>query len=406
MRLAVVAVALAVGCRGDHPKPATRIREDAAPTTQVGAASSRFGVPRLPPSADGSKELAVIDGEIARLRSDPLGQAQLIDLLLARAAVTQQLEDYVEAVERTGAWVADQPANPTAWSRRVQALSRVHRFADAAAALARLQPLTHDPSEWKGLAATLDEATGHPEAAQAYREASVSYGPDPMMATMLAANLGLRGKLDEAIAMVPGIAAQVHDNGPIGLAWLLFQWGRLYELAGKPALARELFAEAHARLPGYVEATVHLAAAMSATGQDPTKTIEAAMAAAPLPGAHPELLALAGRTADARLAWERYLAALPEAFSDHAARFFLGPGADPQRALTLARANLANRPTHEAQELVALAALAAGDPVVACSVADQLVLGLRAQQFTAWRALVACGRTADAEALAKTLGIR
>ena len=99
------------------------------------------------------------------------------------------------------------------------------------------------------------------------------------------------------------------------------------------------------------------------------------------------------------------MTALPEAFADHAARFYLAAGADPARALELARANLANRTTAEARALVVEAALAANQPATACEVAAALASGTRAQQFLAWRAFGACGRAAEAAALARRLGI-
>ena len=49
----------------------------------------------------------------------------------------------------------------------------------------------------------------------------------------------------------------------------------------------------------------------------------------------------------------------PEAFADHAARFYLG--FRPARALALARMNLAARRTAEAYELALGAAVAAGE---------------------------------------------
>jgi hypothetical protein len=183
---------------------------------------------------------------------------------------------------------------------------------------------------------------------------------------------------------------------------MLFQWGRLYELDGKPAEARPFFEEAHRRLPGSLEATVHLAQAMIATGDDkPAHTlVDAALA----DNRHPELLAF-DHPDEAQREWERYVAALPEAFSDHAARFYLTR--DPARALVLARTNLANRDTPEARALVAEAALAAGDAASACAVVDPLIAGPapRAQRFVAWRALSKCGRGPEAERLAHDLGI-
>ncbi len=127
---------------------------------------------------------------------------------------------------------------------------------------------------------------------------------------------------------------------------------------------------------------------------------------------HPALLALAaqlglGTVEAARAEWERYVTALPAAFSDHAARFFLGVGHDPRRALVLAQANLANRDTPEARELVVQAALAAGDTAQrrARPPARSRTSPLRAQRFAAWQAFGRCGRAADANRLAKDLGI-
>jgi hypothetical protein len=123
-------------------------------------------------------------------------------------------------------------------------------------------------------------------------------------------------------------------------------------------------------------------------------------------GRHPELLALAGEIDEARRAWERYVAALPRAFAEHAARFYLGAGKDPARALALARLDLANRPTAGARALVVESAIAAGDPETACRLAPPLAAGTEAQQFMAWRAYSACHRADEAAALAARLGIR
>src|SRR4029078_3629536 len=65
--------------------------------------------------------------------------------------------------------------------------------------------------------------------------------------------------------------------------------------------------------------------------------------------------------------WDRHLLA----FADHAAEFYAGSGNDRRRALELARANVANRPTRRAvkqADAIALIADAAGasDPHEAC----------------------------------------
>ena len=305
--------------------------------------------------------------------------------------------------------VAKSPKDEQAWRLRVEATLRVHEFALARDALKQLATIVNP--EYLGEYDTrLAEATGDTERGLAGREQLAKEQPSALRLTAWAAALAQVGRVDEAIAIIPKAAAAVRDNPPQLIAWLLFQWGRSYELKGEPAVAREFFAAAHARLPGYVEATAHLAQALMATG-------DRAAASTLISGAleldrQPELLALAvelGRSelADAaRAEWDRYVTALPLAFSDHAARFYLGVGRNPARALELARINHANRDTRDARSLVVEAALAAGDPASACAVVDPLVSGgTRAQRFVAWRALSKCGRTSDADRLARDLGI-
>ncbi len=50
----------------------------------------------------------------------------------------------------------------------------------------------------------------------------------------------------------------------------------------------------------------------------------------------------------ARVGFDQLLARHRLAFADHAAEFYAGSGDDCRRALELARANVANRPTHRA----------------------------------------------------------
>ena len=396
----LVAVALVAACRGDR---ASTARKDAGRDRSASVVSV---VPKLPLSGDGAAELRALDMRIQLHASEPTAA---IPLLLERAAIRGRLEDYEAALRESAAFVARTPHSDIAWRLRVTTLLRVHEFAAARDALKQLAPLVH-PSQLVEHELALADAIGDSERALAGREQLASVFPSPQNLTLWAASLAQAGRFDEALALVPKAAAAVRDNPPQLLAWLLFQWGRIYELKGEPATAREFFAAAHARLPGYVEATAHLAQTMIATGDRAAakQLVDAALAT----DRHPELLALAvqlGRSellAEARAAWERYVKALPLAFADHAARFYLGVGADPARALELARINHGNRDTRDARALVVEAALAANDTAAACEVVDPLVTsGTRAQRFIAWRALTRCNRAGDAERLARELGI-
>ncbi|MGE5185114.1 MAG: hypothetical protein ACM31C_23760 [Acidobacteriota bacterium] len=403
MREAIVALALVVACRGGCSQPAPTAHHEAG--RDGGPASL---VPRLPRSDDPALALQELDAAVAIYRQrDQLGEA--VAALLDRAAVKGQLEDFQDALALSAKYVEREPNQVAAWRSRFAALSRVHRFADARAALAEIAKRSLNRTHWEDLEAQLDEATG--KSSLATRESLVKRWGSPTNVVSYAASLALEGRLDDALAVMPRAAAAVRDTRPALYEFILFQWGRLYELKGEMAAARELYAAAHARLPA-LEATTHLARAMMATGDrdGARQLVDAALAQ----DRHPELLELAGEldgnpahVAEAKREWERYVAALPEAFSDHAARFYLAGGADPARALVLARANLANRDTREARALVVEAALAAKDSHAACEAVGPLLApaALRSQQFVAWRALTACGRTDEAKRLAANLGI-
>lgn len=413
MRTLAAAVALLAACHGGgarHRQPPQAARKPASGSAKV--ASSSQLVPDLPPSPDPKQELDGLDERIERTAGDPREDGLEIALLLERASIEGELADYQEALARSEAWVKRAPSDVHAWQTRVEALSRVHRFADARAALEKLKPLVKDPTVWQELEATIDEATGHFERSQPLRDAFAKLYPNTVHYVMQAYGLGSQGRIDEALAIMPKAAASLHDNSPELFAWLLFQWGRLYELEGEPAAARDFYEAARARLPT-LEGTVHLAQAMIATGD--TAGAKALVESALAEHRQPDLLGLAVQlghpelAAEARAAWEKYVAALPLAFSDHAARFYLAPGPDhdPARALQLAKLNLGNRDTREARALVVEAALAAKDDKTACAAAEPLAApgGLRSERFTAWKALSACGRKADADRLARELGI-
>ena len=149
---------------------------------------------------------------------------------------------------------------------------------------------------------------------------------------------------------------------PFPLAWVCFQLGMLWgELVPVPELdlAARWYRRAIAYLPGYVKARVHLAEIY--TSQDETGDAETLLRPA-LSSRDPEVR---WRLADVLFAQERFEEAETEldaarvrfdqllgrhrlAFADHAAEFYAGSGNDCRRALELARANVANRPTRRA----------------------------------------------------------
>ena len=152
------------------------------------------------------------------------------------------------------------------------------------------------------------------------------------------------------------------DVSPFPLAWVCFQlgmlWGELVPVP-EPDRAARWYRRALAYLPSYVKARVHLAEIYAS--QDETGPAETLLRPA-LASRDPEVQ---WRLADvlfaqqrfeeaqteldaARLRFDQLLARHPLAFADHGAEFYAGSGNDCRRAIDLARANVANRPTRRA----------------------------------------------------------
>jgi hypothetical protein len=168
----------------------------------------------------------------------------------------------------------------------------------------------------------------------------------------------------EADAVYRQAYSSFDDVSPFPLAWVCFQLGMLWgELVPAPDfdLAAHWSRRAIAYLPGYVKARVHLAEIYAS--QDQTGDAEALLVPA-LSSRDPEVrwrladvLMARGRFEEgerqidaARLGFEELLGKQLLAFADHAAEFYAGSGNDPRRALELANANVANRPTRRALE--------------------------------------------------------
>ncbi len=386
MRCVIAAALLLAGCRGEHHD-----RRDPAPKVSS-------PVPKLSLSPDGVAELTALDRRIEIHQDDPKTE---LAYLGERASARGRLEDYQAMLAISADWVAKAPDDSDAWVARAHALAAVHDFTGARAALGHV---TGDAGADEAIA--LDEATGHRDRSLPGREAAARVRHDATTLTQYIASLALAGRFDEARAAIPKAAALVRDNPPALFAWFYFQWGRVYEQAGDLATARAFYEASRARMPN-VEVTAHLVAADLATND--TVAAKRLVAETLATDRHPSIVELGvslGLTsvADAKAAWERYLATLPLAFADHAARFYVT--VDPPRALALAQTNLANRDTPEARALVIVAALAANDPAAACAVVDPLLEApQRADRFTAWRAVSRCGRGSDAARLARDLGI-
>jgi hypothetical protein len=157
-----------------------------------------------------------------------------------------------------------------------------------------------------------------------------------------------------------------------------------------------LYKRALTYLPEFVTANAHLAMLEAARGD--TVSSIARLERVVASSNDPEAIALLGtlhvQAGDAvsgrqeiSLARQRYeslLGLYPLGFADHGAVFYLGPGADPERAWVLAQQNLANRETDRAVALAIRAAEASSHYSEACALLKKYPDSVKSVQLQIW----------------------
>src|SRR5262245_20981902 len=246
---------------------------------------------------------------------------------------------------------------------QAEVASAVHRFDDALSDLARAAQLGGPRDAIERHLLTIDQARGEKPGAtlDARRRIAEASGrlEDQVPLGALLADLE---RFTEADAVYRQALSSYVGVSPFPLAWVSFQLGMLWgELVPQPdlSLAAHWYQGALGYLPRYVKARVHLAEVYVSQGR--TGEAQALLGPA-LSSRDPEvrwrladLLAACGeferaeeQLDAARRGYETLLETHLLAFADHAAEFYAGSGNDPQRALELARLNVANRPTRRA----------------------------------------------------------
>jgi tetratricopeptide (TPR) repeat protein len=241
--------------------------------------------------------------------------------------------------------------------------STVHRFADARGHLARAAQLGGPCEAIERHSLTIDQACGVKLDAvlAARREIAAASGRLEDLVPLGAVLADLE-RFAEADAVYRQAFYSYDNVSPFPLAWVCFQLGMLWgELVPVPDanLAALWYRRAIGYLPGYVKARVHLAEIYAS--QDDNNGAEALLLSA-LSSRDPEVrwrladvLVAQGRLEEgeaqldaARRGFDALLGKHLLAFADHAAEFYAGSGNDRRRALELALANVANRPTGRA----------------------------------------------------------
>jgi tetratricopeptide (TPR) repeat protein len=398
--LTVVGVA---GCARKVP-PTPEASSSAASSVDAGAALVR------PRTTSASIALGNLSGEIAQreesVKKDPgdVDAARaLVDLLLSRGEYDSRIADYDRAHIVARAARDTHPESESAHLAYAATLGTFHRFEDALHELDAAEKAGARPDVLKRRRATIAMAQGRyddADAIGAYRDVDVL---PPMDLATAAVLTGERGDAAGAERLFERARAAYRDVSPFPVAWIDFQRGALLERHGDRTRARAYFEEAHEVLPGFTHPAVHLAGLVPPAAA--VTVLEPLVGKSDDPqvdAAYGDALRRVGRAADgqtaiqrARLRYEQLLTRHPEAFADHGAAFYLGPGHDARRALALARANAEDRHTEASASLWLTAALAAGAREEACAAAKaSLSLPYVTPDFRAMRDAddLRCGR--------------
>jgi tetratricopeptide (TPR) repeat protein len=325
--------------------------------------------PDLPRATDG--EIAAINLESARRRAwarfaQDARLPGVAEAVVNTERLTAQFLGDLDALDRLDA-LASQFASIEDSSRaalvQAEVASTVHRFGDARDHLARAGRMGGPCESIERNSLSIDQACGvELDAVLAARRRIATASGRLEDLVPLGAALGDLERFAEADAVYRQALSSYDDVSPFPLAWVCFQLGMLWgELVSEPDpnLAAHWYRRAIAYLPAYVKAHVHLAEICASQGR--TGDAEALLLPA-LSSRDPEVrwrladvLIAQGRFEEgerqldaARSGFDDLLGKHFLAFADHAAEFYAGSGNDCRRALELARANVANRPTRRA----------------------------------------------------------
>jgi tetratricopeptide (TPR) repeat protein len=293
--------------------------------------------------------------------------ATLIDLLILRGLILGRISDYERAAQLADRQIGAATTDAATYMARARTRAVFHRFAEALDDVDNADRMSpHDTASKRERAAIL-QAQGRFDEALVTYAAAADRGGQFERAAALAGLWAERGEVDTAQRFYLDSLRSYRGISPFPVALLDFQLGVMWMRDTQLEKARMCFEAAIRRVPAYAAAQGHLAEVEADLGNS-----EAALARLyPLavssddPDYAAQLARILGEMGlnDESSVWRRGAAdrydelttAHPEAFADHAAEFWLGPGNDPEKALRLATLNLEVRKTPRACELLAQA---------------------------------------------------
>jgi tetratricopeptide (TPR) repeat protein len=339
------------------------------------AATRMYDVTELP-ATDGTIALLNLRAQIDSMEADvKLGHSIvesrvcLVELITLRGLILGHIADYDWAAEIAEQLVRDAATDGTAFVARARTRAVFHRFTDALDDIDRAERLGLNSETTNGDRAAIFQALGRYDEALAIREEAADRRASFENVAALVGLYSEIGEIDAAERLYAESRRRYRGVSPFPLALLDFQLGLMWMNKGRLDDARTSFDAARRRVPAYAPAQGHLAEVEAELGE--TESALARLHSLAASSDDPDYAAqLARLLRDAgcsqfrhwcRLAAARYdelVASHPEAFADHAAEFWLAAGANPDKALPLARMNIEIRKTPRAYDLLARAVAA------------------------------------------------
>ncbi|WP_327118550.1 tetratricopeptide repeat protein [Nocardia sp. NBC_01730] len=342
--------------RRSDPATTGGVIDGELPTT-----AGALALANLQAQIDGQQRMALAGG------LDVGGRAELFELVALRGHILGCIADYEWAQARAEQLTHDRPADGAALIARARARATFHRFTDALGDLDEARRLGADPAVVDAEHAAILQAVGRYDEALTFMREAVKRRADFASVAALASLCAESGDVATAEHLFDESRDHYRGVSPIPLAQLYFRRAKMWLAQGNLPLGHSWLSAAHRRLPAYAPAQGHLAEVEAALGE----TDSAIARLHPLtissddpdyPAQLARILSEVGRVEEAHewraRAAARYnelVARHPEAFADHAAEFWLDAGANPHRALRLAKRNLEVRQTPRAHELLARA---------------------------------------------------
>jgi tetratricopeptide (TPR) repeat protein len=242
-----------------------------------------------------------------------------------------------------------------------------HRFPAALDDLDIAQDLSIDEHTVGEERAAIFQGLGRYDEALALRKQAVARCATFESLAALAGLCAERGEVETAQQLHVESQSRYRGVSPFPLALLDFQFGHMWMHQGEWKEAQKLLLFAVQRLPAYAPAQGHLAEveAEIGDGENALARLYPLAMSSDDPDYASQLARILqdlGRIEESRhwcrLAARTYSGLVieyPEAFADHAADFWLGPGANPNKALELARINFATRKTPRSYALLSRA---------------------------------------------------